>query len=654
MKFLTKIPYLFIAGLAWIVIISSCANQGMPTGGPKDTIPPVLIGTQPQMRATNYKGNDVRLTFNEYILPSEISDALVISPPLTKRPSIRTKSKTLIIQFNEPLKDSTTYSLDFKNSVVDNNEKNPIKNLRFSFSTGNVYDSLRVAGRVMNAFNLEPIEKALVMLHRNLHDSAVYTEIPDYIAKTDENGLFMIDNIAPGKYHIFAINDANSDMKYNEGAEEIAFVDTLVVPSAEYNEVRDTLVKGVDSLLITGHTQFYPDPFYLRLFTEDIFNQYLDSYKRDARNKCTFVFNESVSDTFGVRLLNANTSKDWYIMEPNPKVDSLVMWIADTTVTRMDTLVMELSYLQLDSMNQLYLKHDTLDMNFVDKSEGSSKKRRRPREEEEGPKPVEQFNLQSNIGMHPLELNQNIKITSPEPIKSIDTSMILLYSADDTLKTPLNFKFVKDSSAYRTYDIIYKWEPEAKYTLKVDSAAWENIYGITSRELIRSIKVREEDYYGTIKLNMTNVSTPLIVQLLKNDKDETVLQQKIVTEDGLVTFSYLAPEKYKIKLIYDTNGNGKWDTGSYQDKYQPERVSYINEVIKVRSNWDSSYSLDLKPDATFYKNIIDKELLEQQRKAAEEKAKKEREQQNKPQQQQGGSNMFMNSGGGGGRNFRMQ
>ncbi|HKI88940.1 MAG TPA: Ig-like domain-containing domain [Draconibacterium sp.] len=650
---MAKIPYLFIAGLAWIVIISSCANQGMPTGGPKDTIPPVLVGTQPKMRATNYKGDNVRLTFNEYILPSEISEELVISPPLKKRPGIRTKSKTLIIQFNEPLKDSTTYSLDFKNSVVDNNEKNPLKNLRFSFSTGNVYDSLRVAGRVMNAFNLEPVEKALVMLHKNLHDSALYKVIPDYIAKTDENGLFMIDNIAPGKYHIFAITDANADMMYNEGAEEIAFEDTLVVPSAVYNEVRDTLVKGVDSLLVTGHTQFYPDPFYMREFTEDIFDQYLDSYNRIARNKCVFVFNESVADTFGVRLLNTK-AKDWYIMEPNEKVDSMVMWIADTLVSRMDTLLMELSYFQLDSTNQLFVQKDTVDMNFADKSDDSSKRRRRPREEEKGPKPVEQFTWQTNLTSSVLELNGDIKITSPEPVKSINNSMILLYASDDTTKTPLKFKFEKDTTEYRTYKIEYNWEPEAKYTLRIDSAACENIYGITSRELTKSVKIREEDYYGTIKLDITNVQCPMLVQLLKNDKSEAVLEQKVINKNGTVIFDYLAPAKYKVKLIYDKNGNGKWDTGSFQDKYQPERVSYINEVIKVRSNWDSAIKLELKPDPTFYKNIVDKELEEQLRKAAEEKARKEREKENNPQQQQeGGTNMFRNSGGGGTK-FRRQ
>ncbi len=641
MKFLAKIPYLFVAVLAWVVIISSCANQGMPTGGPKDSIPPVLVETQPEMRATNYKGSDVRLTFNEYIQSTEISEALVISPPLKKRPSIRTKSKTLIIQFNEPLKDSTTYSLDFKNSVVDNNEKNPLKNLRFSFSTGSVYDSLRVAGRVMNAFNLEPVEKALVLLHKNLHDSAVYKVIPDYIAKTDEEGVFMLDNVAPGKYHIFALNDANADMRYNEGAEEIAFEDTLVVPSAEYHVARDTLVKGMDSLLVTGHTEFSPEPFSLRVFTEDLFDQYLDSYKRDARNRCTFVFNESVADTFGVRLLNTQAT-DWYIMEPNQKVDSMVMWIADTLVSRMDTLEMELSYMQLDTANNLYLKRDTLEMNFADNNQESSRKRRKPKDEEVGPKPVEQFNLQTNVGSNLMELNNNIKITSPEPIKHINMDMILLYASDDTLKTPLDFGFEKDSLEYRTYNLKYKWEPEAKYTLQIDSAAWENIYGITSREVIQSFKIREEDYYGTIKLNLTSVPCPIIVQLLKNSDDEVVLKQKTTTANSTVVFDFLAPDKYRVKLLFDKNGNGKWDTGSYQDKQQPERVSYVNSVIKVRSNWDSVLPLDLKPDSTFFKNVVDKELLEKQRKEAQEKAKKEREQQNNPQQ--GSSNMLNNGG----------
>lgn len=176
MRILNKIPYVIIAGFAWVVIISSCANQGMPTGGPRDTIPPVLTGTYPGYKSLNFRGNEVRLSFNEFIIPDQVGEQLVISPPLEKRPLILTKGRTLIVRFNESLRDSLTYSMDFKNSVVDNNERNPYENLRFIFSTGNRLDSLRVAGKVVNAFNMETRENTLVLLHKNLHDSAVYRE----------------------------------------------------------------------------------------------------------------------------------------------------------------------------------------------------------------------------------------------------------------------------------------------------------------------------------------------------------------------------------------------------------------------------------------------------------------------------------------------
>ena len=640
MKLLDKIPYFLIGGLAWIVIVSSCANQGMPTGGPLDTIPPVLVGTQPNYKTLNYKGNEVRLTFNEYIIPDKVSELLVVSPPLTKRPTILTKSKTLIVQFNEGLRDSTTYSLDFKNSVVDNNERNPFGNLRFSFSTGNIFDSLRVAGRVINAFNLEPVENALILLHKNLHDSAVYRLLPDYIGKTDKNGLFMIDNIAPGKYNIFSINDANSDLKYNEGLEEIAFADTLVVPSARFFEERDTLVHGVDSMLILGQTQFFPGPFYLRHFQEDFFDQYLDSHKRETRYKCSFVFNEPVSDTFGIRLLNADLS-DWYLMEPNQKMDSVVVWLADTLVAKMDTLLMELSYLKFDTLNELSIHRDTLSLNFTDKEEDMNKRRRRGREdEEETAPPVPQFAWGTNLNVSVFDINGRIQVTAPEPVKHFEPSGIRLYLSDDTLKTPLPFQFEKDTSSWRQYNILYEWEPETGYTFEIDSAACVNIYGITSHKFSKAFKIREEDYYGSIKINFTEVQCPMVVQLLKNNEKEDVVSHKIFTTNQTVVFEYLAPEKYKLKIIYDENSNGKWDPGNFSEKLQPERVAYVNEVLKVRGNWENNLNWVLTPDATFTKQIIDVELEAQKKKEAAEKAKKEQE-----QEQQRGNNMLQQGGG---------
>ncbi len=644
MKYLAKIPLFIVTVLAWIVIISSCANQGMPTGGPRDSIPPVLVSTQPEYRALNYDNNEVRFTFNEYVVTDQISDVLVVSPPLEKRPTVRTRSKTLIVQFNEELKDSTTYSLDFKNSIEDNNERNPLKNLRFSFSTGDTFDSLRVAGKVVNGFNMDPVEGSLVLLHDNLHDSTIFTERPDFIAKTDELGIFMIDNIPSGTYHLFAINDANSDLKYNEGAEEIAFYDSIVVPSAEFVEELDTLVNGVDSLLITGHVHFSPEPIYLKQFTENLFEQYFDSYKREDRYKSIFVFNESVSDTFDVQLINID-AQDWYMLEPDINMDSITMWITDTLIANMDTLVMDVSYFQLDTAQQLYVHHDTIQMNFSEPEEiETPKSRRRSRadneEQENLPPPIEQFRWTVSFGQT-VELNEDLKITSPQPLKSINENSINLYLSDDTLRAPLEYRFIKDTSEWRTYNISFDWEPETKYTLEIDSAGAENIYGITSRKLTSEFETREEDYYGRILVECSNVSVSTIVQLM--DSKEKLLTEKKISTDQTVIFDYLNPTKYILKVIFDTNNNGEWDTGSYQDKFQPEQVYYWNKVIKVRSNWDSTVPWDLTPDPTYVKVVIDEELEEQRRKEAEEDARREEE--NQRQQQQ--INPIQIPGGGG-------
>ena len=642
MKIKGKIPVFIVAVLAWIVIVSSCANPGMPVGGPQDTIPPVLVKTDPVYKSVNFKGDNVKLTFNEYIATDEISEALVISPPMIKKPIIRTKSKTLVIEFNEDLKDSTTYSLDFKNSVADNNEKNELENFRFSFSTGDVFDSLRVAGRLVNAFNLEPIDKGLVLLHSNLHDSAVYSVRPDYIAKTDKEGIFMIDNIAPGKYHLFSFMDLNTNLLYDEGAEEMAFEDSLIVPTSEFIEEVDTIYTATDTIVIMGHTHFYPESVFLHQFTENIFDQYLDSYTRNTRYKCTFVFNESVKDTFQLNLIE-NDVTNWYQIEYNENIDSLIVWIADTTVARMDTLLMEVCYFQLDSLSRIYLQRDTVAMSFVDKVDDRSKKKKKPDDKEEEPEPVIQFKWQTDITNSVVELNKNVGIIAPEPILSFDTTKIVLYLTEDTLQKPLNFKFEKDTLEYRKYNILHQWEPEEKYTLQIDSAAFTNIFGITSQRLTSKFSAREEDYYGTVAINFTGVEMPVIVQLLENNADEKVVLRKMISQNGKIVFEYLKPEKYKLKVIYDRNGNGKWDTGSYQDKVQPERVSYENEVVKVRSNWEKEYTWDLKPDLTFVKKIRDFEEEEKKRKEAEEKAKKEKEQGNNPEQMQN----LMQGGGSG-------
>ena len=215
----------------------------------------------------------------------------------------------------------------------------------------------------------------------------------------------------------------------------------------------------------------------------------------------------------------------------------------------------------------------------------------------------------------------------------------------------MKYSFERDTSAWRQYRISHKWEPETNYTLEIDSAACTSIYGITSKRLIKKFKTREEDYYGTVTVKAINVPCPMLVRLLKNNDEEAVLMEQIIEKDGTVTFNYISPGKYKVKVIYDENGNGKWDTGSYQDNYQAEKVAYNNEVIKVRSNWSEEISWDMEFDLTFIKNIRDFELEEQQRKAAEKKAREERE---NPQRQKMQNNMMQGGGTGGGDIIRRQ
>lgn len=613
--FKRNIPLFLILSVTGVITLNRCANQGMPTGGPKDSIPPVLVETSPAMRSRNFAGKEVRLTFNEYVISDAVSEELVVSPPLTKRPNIRTKSKTLIVSFNENLKPESTYSLDFKNSVADNNENNPFLGLRMLFSTGSDLDTMRVAGMVKDAFNLEPKEKTLVMLYSNLHDTAVFRSNPDYIARTNSKGLFLFDNLKKGKYHLFALNDANNNYRYDMGAEEFAFADSLVVPSAEYQAEPDTLAVGADSLLILGHTLFKPDPFYLRTFTEKIFEQYLNKSIRESRHKFTLVFTETVKDTFQIRLFD--NSKDWYILENNPEMDSLTFWVTDSLVFKRDTMKLEVAFNQIDSLQHRFIKKDTLHLIYTEKERTDTRRRKK----DEGSPEIMQFAFSDNIKQLGFDLNSPILLESPEPVKHFDLSAIKVYETDDSVKTELKISVKKDSVLWRTYRIDFPWESGTDYLLEIDSAACENIYGITSQKVKKQFVSQKEDYYGRIILNLTSVESPLVIHLCDNSKDEKVLRTLNMEKNGKAVFDYLSPGKYKVKIIFDRNGNHLWDAGTFSGKIQPERVAYLPEIIKVRSNWDNSFDWDLRPDPTYKKVLIDKEeeelklkkLKEQQR-----------------------------------------
>jgi len=609
-------PLLIVCAFFYLVFYTSCANIGSPTGGPKDTISPVLLKTVPELRSTNFKDKDVRFTFNEYLLPDEIRENLVISPPIKKKPIIKMKGKTLIVEFPEELKENTTYSLDFKNSIVDNNEKNPIKDFRYSFSTGPVFDSLRISGYLRNALNQEPVEKAVVMLHKVLDYSAFIDSIPDYIGSTNKEGLFMIDNVAPGSYRLYALTDADNSLTYNSNAELIAFADSLIVPSASYEAKIDTVFKDNDTIVSYGHTDFYPRAQYLMMFEEEKFDQYLDASKRTQANRCDFYFSESLSDSFQINLLKPKFDTEWSYIESNFKRDSLMVWITDTLVSKADTLQFELKYEVLDSMNLMVVKHDTIELIY------SAPKTPKAKRKKDEVVPTPTINLMTNINSTAHDIYRRINIEAPEPLNSFDLDNIRLYSLEDTVKTLIPIVVQKDSNSVRKFFVEHQWVENSYYVFQIDSAAARNIYGYPNNKVDQKFRIQKEAYYGKIILTLNGLKEPAIVQLLSNDKDEKVLQKIQILSDGKIEFPYLSPAKYKLRIISDPNKNGKWDTGYLASYAQPEKVFYYPKIIKIKSNFDivETWKIDFRPD--YKKELIDEEVEKEKARKKKEQAKK--------------------------------
>ena len=594
--------------LAYLVFTTSCANPGMPSGGDKDSIAPVVLKTVPAMNARGYQDHQIEITFDEFIIPDEVSTKLVVSPPLAKKPLLKTKSKTLIVDLGEQLKPNTTYSLDFKDAIVDNNEKNPLENFRFSFSNGADFDSLEIGGYVRQAENMEPMPDILVSLHSLDSLSAFRDSLPNYIAKTDEEGFFLITNVAAGNYRLYALQDADNSLTYNQPGEMVAFYDSLVVPQSPIvpEQPADTLAKL---------PKLGSNPFYLLLFAEDVFDQYLDSYKRERANKCTFYFTEAVTDSFRVELLSPEPAPDWSYLEYNAGRDSLTLWVNDTIISKSDTLKMALNYQVLDSLKNPVVKRDTLELIFSTPVEKEKKKKSSKEVQKVIPFA---FRVNAKDGF---DVYSSLRIEAPEPLASFDKTKVSLYHQVDTVEEKLAMELLLDSLSLRKFLIHYPWEFEEEYRIEMDSAAAVLYSGQPSNRLSQKFKIQKEGYYGKIILSLSNLPGACVLQLLKNTDKEELLQQISVHKNGDVEFPYLKPEKYKIRLIVDRNANGRWDTGNIAEWRQPERVIYYPKIIKLRSNFEIRESWVLPVDLQYKKELIDddpelkKDALEKNKKS---------------------------------------
>lgn len=614
-----------------ILILYACASTGTPDGGPYDETPPKFVRATPDPNSTGNTRKKVAIEFDEFIKIENAAEKVIISPPQTEMPEVKASGKRVLVEFFDTLRANTTYTIDFGDAIVDNNEGNPMGNFAYAFSTGETIDTMEVAGTVLNAQDLEPIKGIQVGLHKNLNDTA-FTKLPfDRISRTDSRGRFSIKGVAPGKYRIYALKDGNQNYLFDSKTEIIAYSDSLIIPSMEPATRQDTTWNAIDTLEIdtvktVHYTHFMPDDIILRAFKEETTMQYLAKSEREQLNRFSLYFSAKADTLPTVTGLDFD-EKDAFIIESSLKNDTIRYWIKDTVLCERDTLTLQLDYLYTDTLGNLVPKRDTLYMmnklskekrlamakEEMEKKEKEMKKRRK---KGDTLNVVETVFFKMNVDApSSMDINRNICISFEEPVQSIDTAAIHVDVKVDTLWNEERFIFVSDSVIPRRYYILSDWKPGNEYRLRIDSTAIKSIYGLHTNKVENTVKIKTLEEYGTLYLNIKGVEGNAIVQLL-NSSDAVVREQKL-KENNTCDFYFLQPNtKYYIRMYIDSNNNGKWDTGVYDKKIQPEEVYYFPKVWEMKANFEFEEDWDVKSVP------LDRQKLDEIKKQKPEEAKK--------------------------------
>ncbi len=588
----------FSVAILLLAYVYSCANMGMPEGGPKDEDPPKVVLCDPPNFSTFFDKQSIEITFDEYVVLKNVNQKLIISPPLPVKPEIKLKGKKILIELNNELNDSTTYTLNFGDAIVDNNEGNVLQNFQFVFSTGQKLDSLSVSGQILNAFTNQPEPDILVMAYSDLSDTVPQTVIPEYVSRTISDGSFSINNMRKSTYKIFALKDANSNYLFDMPNEAIAFLDTFVAPFAELHEKVDTIpldTLGNDSIVRKTITKNHPSNISLHLFEEEFYKQYLKSTDRKNNTKIKLAFNQPVKDSIGINFLVPDTLH--VIQEYHENRDSLFIWLTDSTEYNLDTIFLEASFVRKDSLGLDYLHRDSLKLGFRKKE----KKKKEKEKEKEKVKGL-QFSTKPTKNSY-LEKNKNFIITFAEPVKKLDTSLIQLFTSKDTSKVRVPCSIKNDTNEVRNYHLYTRWEPDNRYVLIAEDSAITSYWNKYNDSTAIVFKTRANEDYGNIIINFDSINTYGIIQLL--DEKEVILEEKRINKAGKTMFNFLLPGNFKMKFIFDLNNNGKWDTGNYSSKMQPEKVNFYPGEIKVRANWDLEFDWNPNISSSISGNVKD-------------------------------------------------
>ena len=584
-----------IGQLLWVVIATSllyaCANMASPNGGPYDELPPKFVSSTPAPGQLNYKGKKVEILFDELIQVDKPTENVIITPPQAMQPVIRANGRRVVVELEDTLRDNTTYTIDFTNSIADNNEKNILENFSFAFSTGDQIDTLEISGVLLDAATLEPMPGITIGVHTDLADSAFTTTPFVRTSRTNDRGGFTIRNMAPGTYRIYALEDVMRTYKYSQPGQQIAFGDSLIVPTFELTTRQDTTWKDsltIDTIKTVPYTHFMPDDIALRLFKEKAERQYMLRPERNDEKILTLRFNAPVDTLPALTPVNFTPSEEnWYYLQTEDERKTLKYWLIDSLVWQQDTLSLSVDYLKSDSLNQLQPQTDTVNLVMRHRAKVEPKKKKKRDDE---PDPIEFLGM--NIAPSgTMEMTDTLSITFMEPVANLDSSLFRLERMVDSTWTAVDFRFFPDTTNSLRYFILRPWQYAEEYRMVVDSATVFSVYGKWNNSANHVFKLKKEEEYGHLFINLIGVDTTAFVELL-NSSDVPVRKAKV--KEGGALFMDLRPDKYYARLTVDLNGNNEWDTGNYAKKLQPELVIYCPKMFQIMQNWQVEETWDVK------------------------------------------------------------
>lgn len=582
MKLVNLLRALYVcASVCILALLGACANMAQgPTGGLRDSLPPVYKTSNPLPNSLNFKGDKVEIEFDEYVQLKDGFEKIVVSPP-TKSPFVaKAVGKKVVVEFRDTLMANTTYTVDFSNSIVDNNESNPFNEYFFSFSTGDVLDSLSMSGYLLNAKDLSPAAGVYVGAYKQHDDSVFVTKAFDRIAKTDENGRFTLRNLEPVPYRVFALNDVNSNYYFDQPGESVAFLDSVFTPVMIENVRFDTIYKDsvtIDTIKSVRSVKYLPDSIILQLFEEEIVRQ---SFKKAVLTSETTV--ELYFENYEKQVPEINpvnfVSDNWAVVEPSFTTDTIKIWLRDSNVVKLDTLRFELVYQKTDSASNFVEARDTVQL-----IQNRKKAKRRDDKKQtfltcSSSKSVEVYNLP--------------RIEWSAPVDFVQDSVVKVEVQKDTLWEKVDFRLVADSAVNaRSYLLEAEWEVGASYRLHIDSASVTDIYGNCNDKTELKFRIKNKEEYSTLKFKVQGVADSAFVELL-NAKEQVKRVEKL--RNGEVFFKNVHPGEYYARLVVDSDNDGLWTTGKYIENRKPEQVYYFSKTLKLRANWDVEEDWDVK------------------------------------------------------------